>query len=274
MQNIIALLETVRTEFYKIILVALAVIFSSEICYSQANVRIDTVAIEGQRISPGKDSVKIYWQPVENISNLTGYIIRYGKNPKGNIKTFLTDPSLSGTTPLKVKPNIKSVTLGDGLKLDLSKDTIAFQIGYRTLQNPDGMGWSTIFKCQFEKAKTTKKEGFWDALFDQSVSGLIITGILVIVFGIGIYAVRKKNAEMLKWCIEASPMLGILGTVIGLFITFRDAAILENPQIKDLSSGMYTAILTTIIGLFFAFVLFVFQQFCLKQKIRENSQLC
>jgi biopolymer transport protein ExbB len=59
----------------------------------------------------------------------------------------------------------------------------------------------------------------------------------------------EKNLSTLATISGAAPMIGFLGTVIGMVMVF--AAIVEKAsfEIADLSSGMLFAMLTTIVGL-------------------------
>lgn len=60
----------------------------------------------------------------------------------------------------------------------------------------------------------------------------------------------EKNLALLATIASAAPMLGFLGTVMGMIQTFMDIANYEgavNPQI--LSGGIYTALITTVVGL-------------------------
>lgn len=60
----------------------------------------------------------------------------------------------------------------------------------------------------------------------------------------------EKNLALLATIASAAPMLGFLGTVMGMIRTFMDIANYEgtvNPQV--LSGGIYTALITTVVGL-------------------------
>lgn len=58
----------------------------------------------------------------------------------------------------------------------------------------------------------------------------------------------EKNLSTLATIAGAAPMLGFLGTVIGMVVVFQDIR-LEGMDIEILSGGMMFAMLTTIVGL-------------------------
>ena len=59
--------------------------------------------------------------------------------------------------------------------------------------------------------------------------------------------------ETLKTIIEIAPFLGLIGTVIGIWITFKSLGV--DPSPSAMAEGIYTALITTISGLFVAIVL-------------------
>ena len=62
-----------------------------------------------------------------------------------------------------------------------------------------------------------------------------------------------KGLETLKTIIEIAPFLGLIGTVIGIWITFKSLGV--DPSPSAMAEGIYTALITTISGLFVAIVL-------------------
>ena len=62
-----------------------------------------------------------------------------------------------------------------------------------------------------------------------------------------------KNLSTLKTIIELAPFLGLIGTVIGIWMTFKALGVTPNPS--AMAEGIYVALTTTIAGLFVAIVL-------------------
>ncbi len=62
-----------------------------------------------------------------------------------------------------------------------------------------------------------------------------------------------KNLNTLKTIIEVSPLLGLIGTVIGIWNTFKVMGIQGN--ITGMAEGIYIALITTIMGLTVAIIL-------------------
>jgi len=60
----------------------------------------------------------------------------------------------------------------------------------------------------------------------------------------------EKGMSLVSMMSSIAPMLGFLGTVVGMIIAFHDMANSgNNLEIKDLSGGIYTALITTVEGL-------------------------
>lgn len=62
-----------------------------------------------------------------------------------------------------------------------------------------------------------------------------------------------KGLSTLQTIIEVSPLIGLIGTVIGMWYTFKDLGV--NSDITLMSNGIYIAIITTIFGLAVAIIL-------------------
>ncbi|RAP45370.1 MAG: biopolymer transporter ExbB [Methanosphaera sp. rholeuAM6] len=62
-----------------------------------------------------------------------------------------------------------------------------------------------------------------------------------------------KGLSTLQTIIEVAPLIGLIGTVIGMWYTFKDLGI--NSDITLMANGIYIAIVTTIFGLAVAIVL-------------------
>lgn len=62
-----------------------------------------------------------------------------------------------------------------------------------------------------------------------------------------------KGLNSIKTIIELAPFLGLIGTVIGIWMTFKALGVTPNPS--AMAKGIYVALTTTIAGLFVAIVL-------------------
>lgn len=69
----------------------------------------------------------------------------------------------------------------------------------------------------------------------------------------------EKNVSMLATISGAGPMTGFLGTVVGMVIAFHKMAESGNNKIEmsTLSEGIYTAMMTTVVGLIVGIVAYV-----------------
>ena len=60
----------------------------------------------------------------------------------------------------------------------------------------------------------------------------------------------ERNTSILATFSGAAPMLGFLGTVIGMILSFREMAVSSGQaEIASLAGGIYTAMITTVGGL-------------------------
>ena len=62
-----------------------------------------------------------------------------------------------------------------------------------------------------------------------------------------------KGLNTIKTITELAPFLGLIGTVIGIWMTFKSLGV--NPDSAAMAEGIYVALTTTIIGLFVAIIL-------------------
>lgn len=69
----------------------------------------------------------------------------------------------------------------------------------------------------------------------------------------------EKNVSMLATISGAGPMTGFLGTVVGMVIAFHNMAESGNSKIEmsTLSEGIYTAMMTTVVGLIVGIIAYV-----------------
>ena len=66
-------------------------------------------------------------------------------------------------------------------------------------------------------------------------------------------AKMTKGLSTIKTITELAPFLGLIGTVIGIWMTFRSLGV--NPDSAAMAEGIYVALTTTIMGLFVAIIL-------------------
>jgi biopolymer transport protein ExbB len=68
-----------------------------------------------------------------------------------------------------------------------------------------------------------------------------------------------KGLSSLRTIIEVAPLLGLIGTVIGMWYTFKQLGV--NSDITLMANGIYIAIVTTIFGLAVAIILLPFYSY-------------
>ncbi len=66
-------------------------------------------------------------------------------------------------------------------------------------------------------------------------------------------AKMTKGLDTLKTVIELAPFLGLIGTVIGIWMTFKSLGV--HPDSAAMAEGIYVALTTTIMGLLVAIIL-------------------
>jgi len=76
-----------------------------------------------------------------------------------------------------------------------------------------------------------------------------------------------KGINTLKTIIEIAPLLGLIGTVIGIWYTFKAMGVGGNPSI--MAEGIYIALITTIAGLTVAIIILPLYSY-IKSKIEEE----
>ncbi len=59
----------------------------------------------------------------------------------------------------------------------------------------------------------------------------------------------ERYVDVLSTITSVSPLLGLLGTVVGLLEVFREIEASGHPEIARLSGGIYVAMITTVLGL-------------------------
>ena len=76
-----------------------------------------------------------------------------------------------------------------------------------------------------------------------------------------------KGLNILKTIIEIAPLLGLIGTVIGIWVTFKAMGISAN--MSQMAEGIYIALITTIAGLTVAIIILPLYSF-INSKIEEE----
>ena len=88
----------------------------------------------------------------------------------------------------------------------------------------------------------------------------------------------ERNTSILATFSGAAPMLGFLGTVIGMILAFREMAVSSGQaEIASLAGGIYTAMITTVGGLIVGILSYIaFNQLAvsLSRITKELEELC
>ena len=71
----------------------------------------------------------------------------------------------------------------------------------------------------------------------------------------------EKGLSTLATIAGAAPMIGFLGTVIGMVVTFHSIKIQGNPEIGELSGGIMQAMVTTVAGLVIGIMAYITYNF-------------
>ena len=91
----------------------------------------------------------------------------------------------------------------------------------------------------------------------------------------------ERNTSILATFSGAAPMLGFLGTVIGMILAFREMAVSSGQaEIASLAGGIYTAMITTVGGLIVGILSYIaFNQLAVSlsritKKLEDLSNTC
>ena len=76
-------------------------------------------------------------------------------------------------------------------------------------------------------------------------------------------AAMEKNMTWISLCIATAPMIGFLGTVVGMIQAFDDIKAANDISPAVVAGGISIALLTTAFGLIAAVILQLFQNLCL-----------
>ncbi len=68
-----------------------------------------------------------------------------------------------------------------------------------------------------------------------------------------------RGLSTIQTIIEVAPLIGLIGTVLGLYYTFRDLGVATD--VSQMANGIYIAIITTIFGLAVAIILIPFYSY-------------
>lgn len=101
---------------------------------------------------------------------------------------------------------------------------------------------------------------FWQGLHKYD-EGLDVVEKSIVAFGGVLMGRLEKGLSWIALFIALAPMLGFLGTVIGMIGAFKDIAAAGNISATVVASGIQIALLTTVFGLVVAMVLQVFYNY-------------
>jgi hypothetical protein len=77
---------------------------------------------------------------------------------------------------------------------------------------------------------------------------------IAVVLVLGLATVANQSWKWLHYCIAVAPMLGLMGTVIGIMLATQGMAGSESIELRDL--GVSTALNTTLMGMMVSSYLF------------------
>ncbi len=81
----------------------------------------------------------------------------------------------------------------------------------------------------------------------------------------------SKGLETIKTIIEIAPLIGLIGTVLGMFYTFREIGMTADPA--AMAGGIYIALITTIMGLSVGIVLVPFYSYIKNHIDKEMDKI-
>ena len=101
---------------------------------------------------------------------------------------------------------------------------------------------------------------FWQGLHKYD-DGLDVVEKSIVAFGGVLMGRLEKGLSWIALFIALAPMLGFMGTVIGMIGAFADIAAAGNISATVVASGIQVALLTTVFGLIVAIILQVFYNY-------------
>lgn len=102
---------------------------------------------------------------------------------------------------------------------------------------------------------------FWEGL-NKYDEGIDIVEKSIVALGGVLMGRLEKGLSWIALFIALAPMLGFMGTVIGMISAFADIAAAGNISATIVASGIQVALLTTVFGLIVAIILQIFYNYC------------
>ncbi len=103
---------------------------------------------------------------------------------------------------------------------------------------------------------------FWEGL-NKYKEGLDVVEKSIVSLGGVLMGRLEKGLSWVSLFIALAPMLGFMGTVVGMIGAFKDIAAAGNISATIVASGIQVALLTTVFGLIVAIILQVFYNYFL-----------
>ena len=100
---------------------------------------------------------------------------------------------------------------------------------------------------------------------DRSGEGIEMVEKSIIAYGSVQMGLLEKNLSWISLFISLAPMLGFMGTVIGMIQAFDDIRVAGNVSPQIVAGGIGVALLTTLFGLIVAAILQVFYNYILSK---------
>ncbi|MFH1001087.1 MAG: MotA/TolQ/ExbB proton channel family protein [Bacteroidota bacterium] len=101
---------------------------------------------------------------------------------------------------------------------------------------------------------------FWQGLHKYD-DGIDVVEKSIVAFGGVLMGRLEKGLSWIALFIALAPMLGFMGTVIGMIAAFKDIAAAGNISATVVASGIQVALLTTVFGLIVAIILQIFYNY-------------
>jgi len=105
---------------------------------------------------------------------------------------------------------------------------------------------------------------FWQGV-DKYDEGIDVVEKSIVALGGVLMGRLEKGLSWLSLFIALAPMLGFMGTVIGMIGAFADIAAAGNISATVVASGIQVALLTTVFGLIVAIILQIFYNYCVSK---------
>ena len=96
---------------------------------------------------------------------------------------------------------------------------------------------------------------------DRYEEGLEVVEKSIVSYGSVLMGRLEKGLSWISLFIAIAPMLGFMGTVIGMIVAFDDIAAAGNISANIVASGMKVSLLTTVFGLIVAVILQIFYNY-------------